>query len=405
MKDNNLKNELLAPAGSLEKLYYASSYGADAVYFGVKDFSLRAYAGNFTFEEVEQAVKHLHNLNKKAYITLNIYPNSKEYNKLIATVKLLEELDVDAFIISDLGVLFELKKQNIKTPIHISTQANTLSYQTVNAYKDLGVKRVNLARELSLENIKEIQNNIKDIETEVFIHGAVCFSYSGRCAISDYMTGRQSNRGECTHPCRWNYNLVEEKRPNEFYPVFEDSRGLYFFNSKDLALYKYLNSLKASGVNSFKIEGRMKSIHYIASIVSLYRALLDGVNIKEDKILNLLHRVSTRGYSDGFIKGNLNEADYNYKTDKLNSNAKFVANYLAYDIEQDETSFRVRNTIKAGDILEVLSPGLELNNINIASKILKLENKQIIEVDEIHNESIMILKGKFKEYSILRRLI
>jgi len=402
---NNKKFELLAPAGSLEKLYFASAYGADAIYFGVKDFSLRAYAGNFSFQEVELAVKYLHKQNKKAYITLNIYPYSNEYSNLIETAKKLEDLKVDALIISDLGVLFELKKQNLKTPIHISTQANTLSYQTVNAYKELGVTRVNLARELSFENIKEIQTNLKNIETEVFIHGAVCFSYSGRCAISDYMTGRKANRGECTHPCRWNYNLVEEKRPNEFYPVFEDSRGLYFFNSKDLALYKYLNNLKDLGVNSFKIEGRMKSIHYIASIVSLYRALLDGVNIKEDKILNLLHRVSTRGYSDGFIKGELNEADYNYKTDKLNSNAKFVANFLSYDKENDETHFRVRNNIKAGDILEALSPGLKISDIKIPNKIIKLEKGQKIEVDEIHNENIMILKSKLDNYSILRRLI
>ena len=214
--------ELLAPAGTLEKLKWAVQYGADAVYFGIQSFSLRNYAGNFSMDDVDVAVTYLKKHNKKGYVTLNVYPWSHEYDKLIASARQLEEIGVDAFIVSDPGVIWALKKNGLQTPIHISTQANTVSYQTVLAYADSGAKRVNLARELSLEQIAEIQSNIKDyaIETEVFIHGAVCFSYSGRCAISDYLASRKANRGECTHPCRWKYRLVEEQRPNEYIPIF-----------------------------------------------------------------------------------------------------------------------------------------------------------------------------------------
>ncbi|HPS30938.1 MAG TPA: peptidase U32 family protein, partial [bacterium] len=215
--------ELLAPAGNPEKLIWADIYGADAVYFGVTEFSLRSFAGNFTIDDAAAGLAYLHKKGKKGYVTLNIYPYSGEYSALIKTAFELQECRADAFIVSDLGVIHELKKAGIKTPIHISTQANTVSYQTVNAYHDLGAKRVNLARELSFDRIVEIsKNRVKGAEIEVFIHGAVCFSFSGRCAISDWLTGRKANRGECTHPCRWNYSVMEEKRPGVYMNVGED---------------------------------------------------------------------------------------------------------------------------------------------------------------------------------------
>lgn len=396
--------ELLAPAGDLEKLKWADAYGADAVYFGYKNFSLRNFAGNFDLSEAEEGIKYLHKNNKKAYLTLNIYPYSKEFDELLKIAKIFENLSIDALIVSDLGVLFELKKAKIKTPIHISTQANTLNFQTINAYKELGVKRVNLARELSFEQIKEIQKNLKGIETEVFIHGAVCFSYSGRCAISDYMTGRSANRGECTHPCRWKYSLVEEKRPGEYHDVFEDSRGLYFFNSSDLALFNYMDRLKDIGVNSFKIEGRMKTIHYLASVISLYRKILDGENISKERALELLARVSTRGYSEGFMKGSIERDDYKTDDSRAFSNSEFVANTLYYDKEKEETVLRARNRIFAGEELELLSPGLELSTIKISSPIVKLEKKDRIEFDVIHNESLFVLSKELRTFSILRRI-
>lgn len=392
--------ELLAPAGDIEKLEYAAVYGADAVYFGMKDFSLRSYAGNFSLDDASKAISFLHKKGKKAYVTLNIYPNSLEYEQLIRLAKELEKLKVDAFIVSDLGVINEIKRAGIKTELHVSTQANTLSYQTVLAYKELGIKRVNLARELSFDDIKVIQKALKgSVETEVFIHGAVCFSYSGRCAISDYMTGRKANRGECTHPCRWKYNVVEETRPNEFYPVFEDERGLYLFNNKDLALFPYIKPLMELGVNSFKIEGRMKTIHYIASVVSLYRRVMDGDTLSEKDCLDLLSRVSNRGYSYGFMKGGITPDDYSQEENKQRFNSIFVANYVSST--NDTTVFRVRNKILAGEELELLTPDGKISKLIMPDILTKKDGKTI---NVVQNEDEIILKVKLPEYCILRKV-
>ena len=393
--------ELLAPAGDLEKLQYACAYGADAVYFGLLNFSLRSYAGNFSLEDADKGIKFLHKKGKKAYVTLNIYPYSNEYDELIRTAKTLEDINVDALIVSDLGVINELKKANIKTPIHISTQANTMSWQTIMAYKELRAKRVNLARELSLEQIKGIQENLngKNIETEVFIHGAVCFSYSGRCAISDYMTGRKANRGECTHPCRWKYSVVEETRPGQYYPVVEDDRGLYLFNSKDLALFPYVESLKDLGVNSFKIEGRMKTIHYIASVVSLYRRIMDGEKLSQTECFDLLSRVGNRGYSQGFIKGNITPDDYSQEKNEQRFNSIFVANYISSN--NNGTVLRVRNKIVAGQELELLTPDGKISKLLMPSHLIKKDGTTC---DVVQNEDEIIIKGDLPEYSILRNV-
>lgn len=392
------KPELLAPAGNLEKLEWAIAYGADAVYFGMQDFSLRNFADNFTLDDAAKGISLLHKQNKKAYITLNIYPFSDEIPKMIELAKQLQEIGADAFIVSDLGVIFELRKNNIKVPVHVSTQANSVNYQTVLAYKELGAKRVNLARELSIHKIEEIQKNIigKGIETEVFIHGAVCFSYSGRCAISDYLTGRKANRGECTHPCRWGFYLSEQKRQDQFFPVFEDKRGLYLFNDKDLALFPFIKKLKDIQVESFKIEGRMKTIHYLATVVSLYRRVLDGEDISEENGLNLLGRVPNRGYSYGFMKGNITPDDYRFDGDaKDSANSLFVANSISdYEI-------RVRNKIHAGEVLELLAPGAVLKKITIP-KPLVIKGGGIS--DLANNEDILIMPEKLPAYSILRRV-
>jgi putative protease len=404
--------ELLAPAGDLEKLEWAMAYGADAVYFGMKDFSLRSYAGNFTLDDAKKGIKLLHSKGRKAYITLNIYQYSEEYDDLVGLEKELEKINADAFIISDLGLIAELLRAGVKTPLHISTQANTMSYQTALFYKSLGVKRVNLARELSLERIRSIQKNLNGkIETEVFIHGAVCFSYSGRCAISDYMTGRKANRGECTHPCRWNYHLMEETRVGEFYPVFEDNRGIYLFNSKDLALFSFVPDLIKAGVESFKIEGRMKTIHYIASVVSLYRRIMDGEKVSLEEGFSLLSRVSNRGYSYGFMKGNITADDYSQSENKNSSNSVFVANQVKRenliiknenpDVFKKGTLFRVRNKIQAGDILEVLSPDGSVKDIKVPDEILKVDGS-ISSI--VQNEDEIILPYELADYSILRKV-
>ena len=411
IKEPLLKPELTAPAGTYEKLIWAARYDADAVYFGADFGSLRAYAGNFTLDDAAKGLDYLHKNGKKGYVTLNIYPFSDEYAKLLDIAGKLSDAKADALIVSDIGLIFELKKAGIKTPIHISTQANTTSSQTVLAYRQLGAARVNLARELSLEQIKQICKDTlhTGVELEVFIHGAVCFSYSGRCAISDYLTGRKANKGQCTHPCRWEYYLVEEKRPGEFFPVFEDQRGQYLFNSKDLALFEYLEPLSQAGVTSFKIEGRMKSVHYIASVVSLYRQLIDGKKISQSDCLKLLSRVKNRGYSTGFMKGAITPSDYSYQKSQSNSGAVFVGDIVDEKVEsacgepvETGSVCFVRNKIFAGENLEVLTPAGDISQITMPKPLKTVEGES---AEFINNPQKIVLEQKLPAFSILRRLI
>jgi len=396
-----MKPQLLAPAGNLQKLKWAVAYGADAVYFGTKFGSLRNFAGNFSLEDAAAGLKHLTAHNKKGYVALNIYPFSDEYAKIIDTAKALDDMEADALIVSDIGVLAELKKLGLKTNIHISTQANTTSAQAALAYKELGATRVNLARELSLERIKHIQSQIAGrIETEVFIHGAVCFSYSGRCAISDYLTGHSANHGACKHPCRWKYALVEENRPGQFFPVSEDDRGAYLFNSRDLALFEYIDQLADCGVSSFKIEGRNKSIHYIASVVSLYRQLIDGNAISSQRAFELLSRVPNRGYSEGFMKGAIDSNDYQWDQDYSTAEAIFVGNVLA-EKKDGKTVVEVRNKIHAGDELETLTPAGDISTIKMPSLLTEAKAGH---VDVANNSQFILIDQNLPEYSILRRL-
>ena len=412
-----MKPELAAPAGTYEKLIWAVQYGADAVYFGTEFGSLRAYAGNLTLDEAAKGLEFLHKSGKKGYITLNIYPFSDEYDKLLDIAGKLEDMNADALIVSDIGLIFELRKAGIKTPIHISTQANTTSSQTVLAYSQLGATRVNLARELTLLQIEQICKDTRQagIEIEVFIHGAVCFSYSGRCAISDYLTGRKANRGECTHPCRWKYYLVEEQRPDKYFPVFEDDRGQYIFNCKDLALFDFVQPLAQAGVASFKIEGRMKSVHYIASVVSLYRQLIDGKKIGAEKCLQLLSRVKNRGYSSGFMKGSIEPADYSYEKSLSNSgppkgevspkvgpplaDATFVGDIT--DENSGSCVCFVRNKIYAGEKLEVLTPSGDIFETVMPNPLKTIDGEF---AEFINNPQRIVLEQKLPAYSILRRI-
>jgi putative protease len=397
-----MKPQLLAPAGNLEKLKWAVKYGADAVYFGMKFGSLRNFAGNFSLQDAQVGLDFLHQNGKKGYVTLNIYPFSDEYEKLIETAKKLDDIGVDAFIVADMGVLAELNKLGLSADIHISTQANTVSFQTAMAYKQLGAKRVNLARELSLEKIIDIQKNLAgQIETEVFIHGSVCFSYSGRCAISDYLTAFRANHGECKHPCRWKYFLVEEKRPGVYLPVTEDDRGTYIFNSKELALFDYMPRLIEAGVMAFKIEGRMKSIHYIASVVSFYRRLLDGETFTEKQAYELLNRVPNRGYCQGFMKGNVGPEDYEYAKNESKINTVFVGNVTGEKINS-QSVLEVRNKIFAGETLEVLTPDGNISQVTMSEPLVNTKNQQLEEVN--NNEQFLLLQGNWPEYSIFRRL-
>ncbi len=394
------KPELLAPAGNLEKLKWACAYGADAVYFGMEFGSLRSFAGNFSLDDAKAGLEHLHARGKKGYVTLNIYPFSDEYDKLTNLAKQLDAMGVDAFIVADMGVLAELKKLNLNAAVHISTQANTTSYQTIEAYAALGAKRVNLARELSLEQITDIQQHLGDtIETEVFVHGAVCFSYSGRCAISDYLTGFRANRGECKHPCRWQYSLVEEKRPGEYMPVFEDERGLYFFNSKELALFEFLPAMAAAGVSSFKIEGRMKTVHYLATVVSFYRQVIDGTGFTQEEGLKLLSRIPNRGYSTGFAKGTVKPDDYSVGKSLSGAESTFVGNVI--DCDSGVSTIEVRNKIHAGDVLEVLKPDGSLSNITMPNPLIDSKGDHL---EFANNSQFILITEELPEYTILRRI-
>lgn len=404
--------KLLAPAGNMEKLKVAVAYGADEVYFGLTQFSLRNFAGNFTLDTAETALQYLHKNHIPGYVALNIYPFENEYKQIIETAHSLSEMGADGVIVSDLGVIDALRRAEIKLPIHISTQANTLSPQTVMAYKSLGASRVNLARELSIEQIESLQKNVEGIETEVFVHGAVCFSYSGRCAISDYTTGRRANRGECTHPCRWQYTLIEKERPDEPMTAAEDDRGLYLFNSKDLALFSYVFRLQQAGVGALKIEGRMKSIHYLAAVLFLYRKIINeetinGDAISEENALSLLSRVMNRGYSTGFMKGNITPDDYRFHNNETKGHSKFLG-IVTQDTPKDGTQntgigceMDIRNKIEAGTTVEILTPTGLLFTQTLPSVLRDTDGT---ESTVFNHGKTLRLPFSLPKYSILRKL-
>ena len=357
------KPELLAPAGNMEKLKMALLYGADAVYLGGKAFGLRAFGGNFTNEELQEAVDFAHKLGKKIYVTVNIFPHNSDIAKLPAYLTFLNEIKVDAILVADLGVFTLAKEYAPDVELHISTQANNTNWAAVNAWAELGASRVVLAREMSLEEIKKIREKCS-VELEMFVHGAMCISYSGRCLMSNYLTGRDANRGSCAQPCRWNYALVEEKRPGQYFPVLEDERGTYIFNSKDMCLLPYLPDVIASGVDSLKIEGRMKSVHYAASVVKAYREAIDSYfaapeqfEVKKEWVEEL-DKVSHRAYTTGFYYGRPTEKDQIYGTSSYTQTSDFVGLVLDYDEKTGFATVEQRNNMKVGQEIEIFQPHL-----------------------------------------------
>ena len=357
------KPELLAPAGNMEKLKMALLYGADAVYLGGKAFGLRAFGGNFTNEELQEAVDFAHKLGKKIYVTVNIFPHNSDIAKLPAYLTFLNEIKVDAILVADLGVFTLAKEYAPDVELHISTQANNTNWAAVNAWAELGVSRVVLAREMSLEEVKEIREKCS-VELEMFVHGAMCISYSGRCLMSNYLTGRDANRGSCAQPCRWNYALVEEKRPGQYFPVLEDERGTYIFNSKDMCLLPYLPDVIASGVDSLKIEGRMKSVHYAASVVKAYREAIDSYFAAPEQFevkkewTEELDKVSHRAYTTGFYYGRPTEKDQIYGTSSYTQTSDFVGLVLDYDEKTGFATVEQRNNMKVGQEIEIFQPHL-----------------------------------------------
>lgn len=304
------KIEILAPAGNLEKLKFAIIYGADAVYIGGEAYGLRAFADNFDAQDMKEGISFAHERGKKVYVTVNIFPHNADLKGLPEYIKFLKDIGTDAVIVSDLGVFSIVREAAPDLEIHISTQANNVNYKSAQMWYKLGAKRIVLARELSLKEIKEIRNNISvNMDLEVFVHGSMCISYSGRCLLSNYMTHRDANRGMCAHPCRYKYYLMEEKRPGQYFPVFEDEQGTYIMNSYDLCMVDYIPELVDSGITSFKIEGRMKSAYYIATVVKAYRQALDAYladkeNYKVNpKWMEEVSKSSHRDFSTGFYFG------------------------------------------------------------------------------------------------------
>ncbi|MDP3481028.1 MAG: U32 family peptidase [Desulfoprunum sp.] len=368
--------ELLAPAGNYEKLVTAVHYGADAVYLGGKQFSLRAKAGNFGPESMRQAVVYAHAHGVKVYVTVNILAHNADLQGLDAYLLELRDIGADALIISDPGILLRARTVVPELPIHLSTQANVTNHLAAAFWLAQGAVRLNLARELSLAEIGEIRREVGG-ELEVFVHGALCISYSGRCMLSNYMTGRDANQGNCAHPCRYSYALIEEKRPGQYYPVEEDERGTYIFNSKDLCLLDVLPELVAAGVDSLKIEGRMKSIFYVGGVVRVYRAALDFLKelpaeawrqpeqIKLPEILmGELLKTGTRGATENFIRERPGAGEMLYDTPRAE---QFCEPIAVIRNAGERPLVEVRNTLLAGELAEYMGRGMELVPLRITA--------------------------------------
>ncbi|PKM85748.1 MAG: peptidase U32 [Firmicutes bacterium HGW-Firmicutes-11] len=356
--------ELLAPAGDPEKLRIAIAYGADAVYVGGEAFGLRASAGNFDPEQLKEASAFVHKSGKRIYLTLNVFAHNEDIDGISAYIDAISHIPMDGYIVSDPGVIHLIRKRMPEATLHLSTQSNTTNHMSVAFWKQAGIRRIVLARELSLNEIREIREKSgDDVELEAFVHGAMCISYSGRCLLSNAMTGRDANQGECTHPCRWKYQLVEEQRPGEFYPIEENERGAYIMNAKDLCMIEHIPDLIRSGLDSLKIEGRSKSLYYVASVVGAYRKAIDAYYSSpetyrvEESWLQDLNRASHRLYSTGFFYGRPDEGGQNYETSQYVRESTFLGLVKDYDPVTRTALIQQRNKIVTGDTIEVFGPG------------------------------------------------
>lgn len=375
------KPELLAPAGSFEKAKIAFLYGADAVYMGTASLSLRSRV-SVDDDELEKTIKYAHKIGKKVYAAVNIYAWDDKYEEIINQAKILNEIGVDGAIISDGGVVEIFKEYAPNVDIHISTQANIVSYHNANFWANNGAKRVILGRELNKEQIKDIIGNTpEDLETEIFVHGAICFGYSGRCFLSDFLASRSANLGDCAQSCRWAYNVyVEEKNnPGNLMPVEDDEHGTYIFSSKDLCLIKEIPELIEMGVNSFKIEGRLKTEYYLASVINTYRTAIDDYmsnpeNYDYTKYLKELEKTKTRGLTTFYFNDRNNKDFQEYEGKQYNLEYEFGGKVIEYG--EDKSLIEIRNKLTVGDTLEILIPE------TIENKVFKIENLWDSETDE-----------------------
>lgn len=395
--------ELLAPAGDKNKLIMAIEYGADAVYLASTRFGLRTFAGNFDLESLKWAVEYAHERNVKIYVTVNIIPHESDLEDLPQYISFLDSIHVDALICADLGVISIVRRIAPNMPIHVSTQANITNSESAKVFISMGVKRLILAREMTLEEIKRLRNNIpEDIELEAFVHGAMCISYSGRCLLSNFFTNRDANRGSCVQACRWEYAIREINKDQE-YPIEEDERGTYILNSKDLCMIEHLDKLKAVGVDSVKIEGRMKTEYYVANIVNAYRMAIDYLNTHEEfnlpeEIKNEVYKSSHRDYSYGFYFG---DPKQNLETSLPVSEYDFVAVVLE-DSTNGWTKVEMRNRFNIDSSLELLSKTKNNVIINI-EKIKDLDGCELSECKIPKQQVYIKCNQDLKKYEILRR--
>ncbi|MCG9969084.1 U32 family peptidase [Pelotomaculum terephthalicicum JT] len=399
--------ELLAPAGDLEKLKVAVLYGADAVYLGGRLFGLRAGAGNFSEEEMAAGVRFAHEKGVRVYITVNIFAHNSDLTVLPGYLDTVRAAGADGVIVSDPGVVELVRKFHPALPVHLSTQANTTNWSAARFWEKQGVSRIILARELSLDEIREIRERV-GVELEVFVHGAMCISYSGRCLLSNYFAGRDANRGDCAQSCRWKYALVEETRPGVYLPFEEDEKGAYILSSRDLCLIRHIPELAAAGVSSFKIEGRMKSIHYVAGVVKAYREAIDAFFAvgsgcwNPDAWLEEISKVSHREYTTGFLFGNPGAAGQHYHSKIYRRRYSFAGLVRGYDSHTGLAVVEQRNRFAAGDEMEILTPTGGPLKLKISA--IYDEEGNSIEAAPHPQQIVRIpVQRELQEYSMLRK--
>lgn len=381
------------PAGSIEKMKYAFHWGADACYLGLVDFSLRALRKGELIDEtnLKTAVEIANSLNKKVYCTLNIFAYDEDLDKLYKTLDIIKDANPHALIISDFGIYRIVKKYLPDIDIHISTQTNTLNSEAVKFWRDLGATRVILARELSLKRIERIRKEVPDIELEIFVHGAQCMAYSGRCLMSDYMTNgeRQANQGNCAQSCRWSYKLLEETRPNEYFEVIQDDKGSHIMSTKDLCLVHYVKQISDMGIDSLKVEGRTKSLYYVSAASRAYRKVLDGT-WDSNFAFEELKKVGNRGYTEGFFFDNNNSTSYSYDISKGLAGADFLGIFL--DSKEDDTyKLLIKNKIMLNDEIEIITP-----NYSTLAKVVKIISEKTGEQDRANTNDEIYIKFEYK---------
>nr|WP_272878401.1 U32 family peptidase [Clostridium sp. Cult3] len=384
-------------------------YGADAVYLGGEQFGLRKASKNFTKEEIREGVEFAHDKGRKVYVTMNIVPHNEDLIGLEQYVEELYQVGVDGVIVSDPGIFSIINKTVPNLPIHLSTQASVTNYETIMFWYNLGIRRIVLARELSLKEIEEIIDNIpNDMEIETFVHGAMCISYSGRCLLSNYMVGRDANRGDCAHPCRWKYYLMEEKRPGEYFPVVEEEKGTFIFNSKDLCMIEHIPELVKAGIRSFKIEGRVKSSYYVATVVRSYRMAIDEYfkdpdnYAFDDDWINEIKKASHRDFTTGFYFGKPTEKDQVYTSSSYIRGYDFVGLVLDYDEDTKLATVEQRNRMFVGDEIEVFGPDRK----HFTQIIDKMWDEEGNEIDVApHPQQIVKMKinEKVGKWDIIRK--